>query len=149
MSNCVIYIKGSDKIEQFITDAVKINKRSGVIDINGSNGKRTGINPALFDLKWTADTANPVFDENSHQIGYDKRVSDLTGDGENVSITVPDRSTYCRAVKLRARIADMNEQQVIDHVDTVFGGLNKQQQQSLKYLYLAVWGQVQMDNLSR
>lgn len=149
MSNCAIHVKGSDKIEQFVTDAIVIKKSPGIVDIIGTGGKRTGVKLALFDLLWTDDIATPVLDEEGHQTGYDKTVPELATDGENLSITVPERATYHRAVRLRKFIADMTEHEVVDHVQSVFGGLKPVQQQSLTCLYLAVWGQVQMDGLRK
>lgn len=122
MSNCAIYIKDSNKIEQFITDACQTNINNNVINIEGSNGKRIGIKLSLFDFKWTNDIANPIFipDENNDGkplfIGYDKKVSDLAEDGENTSASIPNASEYRKAVKITEIISSKTDDQIRTYV---------------------------------
>jgi hypothetical protein len=73
MANCAIYIKGTDTIAYFIKDCIQSGR-----DFRGSNGSVTGVKEHLFDVKWTEDTALPVYDEQGHLTGYDKTISSLS-----------------------------------------------------------------------
>lgn len=72
MANCAIYIKGSDEIIYFLRDCTQDGR-----NFKGSSGSVTGVKEHLFDAKWTEDVANPIFDEDGKQTGYDKSISDI------------------------------------------------------------------------
>lgn len=72
MANCAIYKKGSDAITYFVKDCTQTGRI-----FTGSNYKIAGVKGHLFDEKWTETVANPVFDGEGKQIGWDKRVADL------------------------------------------------------------------------
>ena len=71
--NAAIYIRGKDKIEQFIRDCQQEGN-----NFYGSNGSRTGVKPHLFGVRWTNDEAALVIEaETGLPLGYDKALSDL------------------------------------------------------------------------
>jgi len=73
MANCAIYVKDTDEITYFIRDCIQTG-----MDFRGSNGSATGVKEHLFDVMWTDDLAEPIFDSEGKQTGYNKRVSELS-----------------------------------------------------------------------
>lgn len=112
MSNCAIYEKDSDEIRHFIKDCLRHGN-----DYFGSNKRVTGIKSHCFDVLWTEDDANPIYDQDE-QIGWDKKVSDLTPGAENLSIQEVSREDFIQALKERKQIADLTYQQVEDYVNS-------------------------------
>lgn len=73
MANCAIYIKGSDEIRYFIKDCVQTGR-----NFKGSNSSVSGVKEYLFDVKWTEDLAEPVFDAEGQRTGFNGKVSVLS-----------------------------------------------------------------------
>lgn len=73
MANCAIHEKGSDRITYFIRDCVQTGR-----DFRGSNGSVTGVKEYLFDAFWTDGIAEPVFNKDGRQIGWNKSIPDLS-----------------------------------------------------------------------
>ena len=117
MSNVAVYAKGSNEISKFIIGCVATNNGASMNFVGASGGGCTGVKLNLFDLKWTNDVANPVFDENGNQIGYDKTVSELADDGENTLVTIPDQSEYRKAIKRMEIISSKTDDEIRSYVN--------------------------------
>ena len=87
MVNCAIYEKNADNISFFILDCVQYSR-----DFKGSNTTVTGVKESIFDTKWTIDIANPIYDEDKHLIGYDKKVSELSEALRYMGVVVSSRA---------------------------------------------------------
>ena len=120
MSNCAKYIKDLDVIEQFFIDAYKVEVNDETVLIIGGDGSKCSMRLALYAFKWTDDIASPVFDEQGIQIGYDKKVSDLTETADSTSIKQISRSELRLAIKnvewLQSKTQDQIDIYIEDNV---------------------------------
>jgi len=73
MMNCIIYEKNKDEITYFIKDCQQ-DGRNFIGSI-----KLYGVKEYLFDIKWTTDIVKPIFDKEGKQIGWNKKVSEVSG----------------------------------------------------------------------
>ena len=74
MANCIIYKKNSNTISYFIKDCTRDNN-----NYLGSNKKIFGIKPKHFDIKWTNEDIDPIFDkiEKNNIVGWKKKISEI------------------------------------------------------------------------
>jgi len=143
MSNLALYYSGSNIIEMFFINAIlKPNS------VYGDNLKIQSSKLDQLEKLWTNDIANPIFDIDGNQTGYDKTISDLTLDGESVVICKTPRSEYQKLIRYREKIASLTGKQIESHVENTFSNFNIDQVKSLKKLYLAVWADVKISEMN-
>jgi len=109
MANCAIHIKGTSAITYFIRDCIQTGR-----NYVGSNGSCSGVKEHLFDTKWTEDIANPVYDEEGHQIGYDRKVSDLKDSLKYENVVVSTKADVDKVTRdlIAAKYPDSDEKKI-------------------------------------
>jgi hypothetical protein len=72
MLNLVVSQKGSNEIKYFIKNC----------EVNGNNligdNCKVKLKLTLFDIKWTEDVIEPIFDENNNQTGWSKLLNEIS-----------------------------------------------------------------------
>jgi hypothetical protein len=102
--HCAIYRKGTDEITHFVRDCVRDGN-----DFIGTNMKLQGVNPNLWDVKWTEDEA--VWNGES----WDRTVSQLS-ESQGTEIAKVTNIQYSEAVRIREELAGLTYSQVETYI---------------------------------
>ena len=79
MSNCIIYLNGSDEIQFFIKDCQVTDdpKKKTGLTFTGSNMSIGSVKPQFSSIKWTNAEPTPIHPNGSGVSGYAEKVSEI------------------------------------------------------------------------